>query len=544
MEQIVTEYLIYLNIPISRSYCKKCILSHPDYPSLLSVADTLERLGIDHQVGQLETKNTSELPIPCIIHIDKGGGQLVFLKDQDDLDTYESDIDDWDGVVLKAKDTDSVADKEHNEYYAKEINRRNLSTVLVAAVLGLIILPILPTYSWLYFSLIATTVCGAVAGYFLLAKNLGVTYKSVERFCNAGKRTNCDRILNAEDANLFGFLTFTDAAASYFFFQLLIGGLFIPLFEGAASFLSVLATASILTIPVIVYSLYYQAVKAKTWCRLCVGIDVILSLQASLFAFMYAEQMFALTTVQFVPVLISVLLFAAVTSSILLLKNRLKTAEQSRKEVIAANRVKYDPDIFMRLLKREEEVDITPFFREMTLGNREAPVKILMAANLHCNPCRIAFDTVRQILASYPKKVCFSFRLTKGMDNTIGELSASTYLIRYWHQFIHGSSNEEERTKKLLVNWYNQMDPEFLVKQYPLWDGRGKVSGKNSEELETQYYEWVEKNEIRRTPTFFINGYKMPQNYRIKDLMAMIPGITAQWKRSGKITKETTKEIA
>lgn len=270
-------------------------------------------------------------------------------------------------------------------------------------------------------------------------------------------------------------------------------------------------------------------------------VDLILGLQAGLFALMYAGQMFALTNVQLVPVLLSVLLLAAVTSSILLLKNRLETADELRKEVITANRVKYDPGIFIELLMREKKVDITPFSPEMILGNREAPVKILMVANLHCNPCRIAFDTVRQILASYPKKVCFSFRLTKGMANTIGDLPASTYLIRYWQHHIHDRGNEEERTQKLLSDWYENIDPKVFSSLY-LAQEELKTIGPIV--LEDQHYSWVEQQEIVSTPTFFINGYKMPQNYRIKDLMTMLPGIAAQWKSSSIIIKDTTKEIA
>lgn len=460
------------------------------------------------------------------------------------MNTHQSNIETWEGVVLKAKATDSITDKKHNEQYTRENNRRKLSAVLAISLLGLMVLPALQVTSWLYLSLIATSVAGAVTGYLLIAKDLGVTYKPIEKFCNAGKGTNCDRILNAEDANLFGFISFTDAAASYFFFQLLVVGLFIPFFESAATFLFILGAASMLNIPVIGYSIYYQAVKAKTWCRLCVSVDAILGLQSGFFALMFLEQMFVLTNVQLLPLFISALLFTAVTSSVLLLKNRLKTTAKSRKEVIASNRVKYDPGIFMRILKREEKVDTTSFLPEMIVGNREALVRIIMAANLHCNPCSMAFDTVNQILASYPKKCCFSFRFTRGMDNTVGELSASTYLIRYWQQFIHGRSNETDRTKSMLVDWYTQMNPELFAKKYPLRDGVVKIMGENSKEPEIQHYEWVKQNEIRRTPTFFINGSRMPQNYRVEDLMAMMPGLAAGWKNSGKISKDSAKEFA
>jgi len=52
MEQVVFQYLRQLKIPVSQGYLQKLIASHPAYPSLLSVADTLEGLGIDHKVGK------------------------------------------------------------------------------------------------------------------------------------------------------------------------------------------------------------------------------------------------------------------------------------------------------------------------------------------------------------------------------------------------------------------------------------------------------------------------------------------------------------
>lgn len=88
------------------------------------------------------------------------------------------------------------------------------------------------------------------------------------------------------------------------------------------------------------------------------------------------------------------------------------------------------------------------------------------------------------------------------------------------------------------------MDPELFAKQYPLRYEVGKVSEDNAEELVMQHYEWVEQNGIRRTPTFFINGYKMPQNYRIKDLVVMIPGLESQWKNIDMTMQEAKKEIA
>ena len=44
MELAVTSCLKHLGLLVSRRYCKKLIRSYSDYPSFLSVADTLQRL--------------------------------------------------------------------------------------------------------------------------------------------------------------------------------------------------------------------------------------------------------------------------------------------------------------------------------------------------------------------------------------------------------------------------------------------------------------------------------------------------------------------
>ncbi|NGP87733.1 hypothetical protein [Fodinibius halophilus] len=257
MEQVISDYLESLDIPISKNYCKQAILEHPDYPSLLSVADVLDRLGVDYEVGQVEKKHLQDLPFPCVLHLDEGGGKFVVVERKSDLETDEIDLEHWDGVVLKAESTDTIVDTEHNEQLASEKKQGRIAVVLGAALVGLIALPVIQGLSWLYLSLFATAMAGSIIGYLLVAKDLGVTYEPVETFCNARKGTNCDRILNAEEANLFGSFSFADATASYFISQLLIMGLCIPLLGSPASFMWLFGGAAIATLPVIGYSLYY-----------------------------------------------------------------------------------------------------------------------------------------------------------------------------------------------------------------------------------------------------------------------------------------------
>jgi uncharacterized membrane protein len=527
MEKVISEYLAYLNIPVSKKYCQQCMVSHPNYPSLLSVADTLERLGIKHQIARIKEKQLSDLSFPYMLQFDKHAGTLALIKDQKDLDAHKADMEYWDGVVIIVEPTQTITDEEHNKQYSQEKLQLNYAATAILALSALLCLLIIPYGSWLYGLLSATSVGGIVVGYLLLAKDLGVTYAPVEEFCNAGKRTNCDRILHAKDAQLFSFFTFTDATASYFVFQLIAIGLFIPLFEDSASFLVPLAAASLLAIPIVAYSLYYQYAVASTWCRLCLIVDGILVVQVALFAAMrYSRKMFTWGAGRVIPVCIMVLLFLVIASLVVLLKNKLKATNEASRDATAAKRVKHDPQVFAHLLLQEEKMNTTPFEPEMLIGNSYAPIKVTMIINLHCNPCRIAFQTVTQLLSAYPQKVSFAVRLTKGMNKAMGELSASTYFIRYWQTYIMGRKNISFHTQRLLQDWYEQMDSETFINQYPL-DGELRPEFDGSESLEEQHYRWIQQNNITATPAFFINGHKIPENYRIQDLQAFLPGLVS-----------------
>ncbi|MDZ7715112.1 MAG: vitamin K epoxide reductase family protein [Balneolaceae bacterium] len=506
MEHIVWKYLKHLGITVSKKYFEKCVLSHPDYPSLLSIADTLERLGINHEIGRIEAEHLKDVTFPYMLQLDRHGAELVFIKDQQDLDDHNV-LEHWKGVVIKLEPTDAITDKEHNKQLVREKRDRKLSVALLIALVGLILIPLLQDGGLgLTALLLLTSLGGVTIGYLLLAKDLGITYKPVESFCNAGKRTNCDRILNAEEATLFGVFTFSDAATSYFGWQLIMVGLFIPLFADAASFLAILAGASMLTIPVIGYSLYYQQFVTNTWCRLCVIIDATLGAQIIIFTVMHAKGLFRSADISFVPTAIALLLFVALASSIILLKERLKTANASTRAETVAKRVKYDPEVFTHLLLQQEYLDIKPFEPEITIGNPAAPVQILMVANLHCNPCRIAFEAMTQLTVAYPKKVEFAIRFTPGMNKAIADLSASSYLIRYWQQHIDGQPNELTHTKTFIGDWYAQMNPETFVQMYPA-NGALDIKNNGVDLLKTATTGGYKKMKLK-APLFLLMGIK------------------------------------
>ncbi len=538
MEKVVVDYLKDLGIPVSEEYCKKIIVSHPDFPSLLGVSDALERLGIPSKIGRIEEEHLSKIEFPFLIHLESSREGLVLIKDKEDLSKGHIDLTRWEGIVLKAEPVNEITDTEHNRELKKERLTKKALLVLASSLLGALLIPLLQTFSWISLALLSTSIAGVIVGYILFAKELGVTFKPVESFCNTSTRVNCDKILHSEGAKIFSSFSLSEAVISYFSFQLIVVGI-IRSFAGLNEpYLWVLMAGSALSVPMVVYSLYYQAIKAKTWCKLCMLVNAVLITQAIFFGFLFMDGILTIQAIEVFPFIFSALLFLAITASVVLLKEKFHKINEAVNAEIAANRVKYDPEVFIHLLFQEQKVETSTFEKRMIIGNPKAPLQLLMIANLHCHPCKLALDDVLELLDQYPRQINLTFKFLMS-GNTVHDVPASSFLIQHWKQNILGAKDESEKTKTLIQDWYEDMSTEAFEEIYPELPNVDEVK---ENDIANTHYHWITKNKIIRTPTFFVNGYEFPSNYKIKDVGSLISGLVPLFEEKDMLNKNT-KEL-
>jgi len=317
MEQVVTSYLKHLKIPISERYCNKRIASHPDYPSILAVADTLQQIGIGHTVARVDIENLSDLPFPALLHLETAGGSLLPVYDSKELEKVKEKLAHWSGVLIIADPTTELPDNENAQAIKEDTRYKSLAVIFILAMVGLLSIPLLLSFSWLQLLFLTTTLAGVSTGYILFSKDLGITYLAVERFCNSGTGSGCGKVLGSNEGKLFGFITFSDLTLCFFVAQLFAVGLLVPLWMGS-SLLSVLAWMSMFAVPVIGYSLWLQAVVIKEWCRLCLVVSGVLIVQALSFGYLFYSGLLNPMATGLPETVIVFLLFGLTGSSFLL----------------------------------------------------------------------------------------------------------------------------------------------------------------------------------------------------------------------------------
>jgi len=535
MEQAFVDYLTALNIPVSRRFFRKRVASHPDYPSLLSISDTLDQLGIPHGVARLEKEQLETLTFPYVLHMEKGNGEYLVVNKEEDLNKRPDLLMDWSGIVLQAEAPEEMEDEENREWLGKEKAGRFVVGLLILSLLIIIAAGWTPGFSWAAILVLVVAFAGTVVGYLLVAKDLGVKYDAVESFCNTGKKTNCDRVLRSDEATLFGHFALSDAVLSYFTAQLITVSLLIPLAGNAAPLWLALAVTSVLTLPVVAYSLYLQGIKFKTWCRLCLLVAVVLVVQAGLFGWMPVSGVFSLADGSLWAAGLVAGNVLAVGALVFLLKARLKEGNEAEQEAAAANRIIFNPSVFTHLLLQQPQADCTPFEQELLIGNPKAPVQIIMAASLGCGPCKDGFEKAKRLVRMYPDQVNLSVRVSIPQQPNGNETDPGRYILGYWLRNIYGTKDPSGDTEKILQNWFELADLSQIREQYPL-----QTNGQDPE-LETladRHAAWFGKAKIKGTPTFFVNGYKLPGQYRIEDLRHLIVGFSEQIPVAGENRKE------
>jgi hypothetical protein len=329
------------------------------------------------------------------------------------------------------------------------------------------------------------------------------------KWCIAGNRYDCDEVL--ESIRFSKHIYPADIGLVYF------SGLYLfLLISTITSTLS--ASRGILVVPLSlawmtsVLSLWYQWRVVRKWCRLCLAISVVLWSQAAVIAASFSGGMalrFHLAEWTTTVVLLAICLLVA--ASWLFIKPFVVKAEEVDTLRKLVKTWKRDPAVFMALQKKQPRSDVSLLPGEFVLGAADAPVQIMVALSLYCKACQFEYKKLDKILNRFSHKVSIIVRFKYDPSRT-----HHTMVLQYMlNKYADGNSLDERR--RILRAWFEYRDLEKC--KIELGDTAGKS---DYSDLFRQYQQWFSRNSITRTPTAFINGYRLAEQYLILDLIPMM----------------------
>ena len=512
-KNILTSFLELLNVKHTKSFTNKHFNEHPHKYNLYGLSKMLSDYGVENNAIRIEDKEKDllNIPLPFIAHT--GSDFVVVYKiDKDDVSyiwngkpitiSVSQFIQMWSGVVLLAEALPHSKEPNYTENRKKELF--TIAQKGILALVGILIFGLTYVNQKLFSDLgisllLFVNLTGIYICYLLVLKSVRVHSQYADKICSLFSKRDCNNVLESPAAKLWGVFSWAEIGFGYF-----IANVLLLLFFPQTVFL--VAILNIFTLPYSFWSVWYQKVKARQWCPLCLIVMVQLwSLFVISLIFGYI-QFSEWNFINLSDLLFVGSVYAACVFGITLLipkLNKRGEIESIKREI---NSIKANEKVFDALLEQQSFYEISKADSQILFGNLDADLKITIFTNPFCNPCATMHKRMEKLLQETNGDVCVQYifsSFTPELD------FANKYLVAACLQ------KEQSEFERIIADWFERGKPlrEAFFNDLQLDIEDSQV------EVEFQKHEaWKEKSQLRATPTILVNGYKLPNNYKIEDL--------------------------
>lgn len=523
---VTIRFLQSLGVKVTDSAVADALLSHPHYPSLLSVSNALQLWRIETLALHVTGEQLPELPLPLLTHITNDAGSFVIITEANSQHVFYTDdkgtqvkidkdtfLELWNGNVLLAE-TNENSGEEHYKRKATEEAWRKWQTPLllllwlttgVAGAVSFYQHAAFSAEDTIYFVLILITdIAGLIISGLLLLHNYDDSNPTLKKICSAGStRSDCSAVLNSSASKLFSILSWADVGLVYFCGSYL----YLTIAPYDSLFFLPLSLLSALTLPYTVFSIFYQWRVVKQWCILCLTIQVILLLQFAIGLFTGHFNLATLNSWRHMPWLSVWMAFFIPATSWAFIKPYLyksRDAENIKKEL---NKFKSNRDIFHHLLLQDVPVMNAAGEAGITLGDPSSSDSIILVTNPFCDACGAAHAELEQLLHTRnDRKAELIFFVSN--DET-----DEAYLV-VTHFLTLAQLADKQTMHRAIKDWYEKKNYDSFSKAYPVSD----TAIAEQRERVLAMNEWCLTENISFTPCAYVNGFRLPKQYNLIDL--------------------------
>ncbi len=483
--------------------------SHPDYPSLLSISDTFSFFGIDNIIVNVKKTNIDDLGdnfIAVLVEDVLKGPKLNFIQKNNEVyilndGKKQSKIDltslenKWDNIVFKI----NVDSKFESSYSSPKS--------LILPLLILISLPIFLFYHKTNFTINILGILFFLGFLFSLStlKDLfGNKIEIINKFCNFSKSSNCSTILNSKKNKFFKILNLSDLSIVFFFYQIIF--LIISILSNDV--LSFIGTQKILvfsSIPLLLFSLYYQKFEEKKWCPLCLSISLVMFFE------MIVLSKFSSDFTNLKSIISSFMILSISFSCWKLLKDFLIKQKELKDFQIKANRFIRNYALFKNTIVKNSNFKLpeTP----IVLGNNNSKLVISIITNPFCGFCKKTHELVDKLISLFPENIKIEIIIKVDIE------AEDNINKKFYYNFINNYFVKDQFSFLNSINyWYLKKDINSWLKKFESKD----IDIKKIQSIYNLFNNWCLENDINYTPAIFINGFEYPDLFDRENLIYYI----------------------
>lgn len=486
------------------------LYSHPDYPTLLALTDTVSILKLKYTVGKCDYNDLLQNKQPALLLLESN---FVVIQAVHEKEIYYYDVEEkitkkanrdifekeWDGSVLYMSNEASF---NLNNFLINWIKKYREWLLIIGIVFLLTY-----TLNWKNISnliFLITKIVGITFCLLLTKHHLKSNNTLLTTLCKNGNTFSCDTVLNSKYSRILG-VSLSDIGMVYFAATLL--ALIYYNIVNDANLWLLLLGISVSSFPIICISVFYQGLIIKKWCPLCLSVMAVLLIEGiTAIYWLFNTNIVINFSIQPVIMLFSFVLLSGYVWS-LWTSNAVnsKLSLEARFELL---KIKKNINIFKELLNMSRSVELYQSDDMPTYGKKENTITLMIVMNVYCKPCAEAHSALMDLLSLFPEKLNIQILFTGNLeDESDSRNDISLYLLQVFNQ--HGiDAFEKELASFLHASHDKKVERSYSFDAY-------------TKEIRESYYhglEWIKNNQISSTPTIFINKSELPPIYQVSDL--------------------------
>ena len=519
----VEEFIKYfkaIDLGISLNEFKFQLESHPDYNTLLAFSDALNHFRVGHHVFRLDDINRTDLPKSFMAtvkikrdnryyliftYVSEINNEYKFSYEDNDFTVKKTDLSFLEGTILQINDTTNVI-KNNNVYFNRLILYGILffiSSLFVSFFNSNIILLII-------------SVLGFVISFETFRKSLGIE-SAISRACSSHQILDCGSIVEKIEDRfpIFKKIGLSDLSIIFFsiqIFLLLISyGFSITQKEIVINFLFLM---SLVSLPLIAFSIVFQKFFAKKWCPLCLIISVLLLFELVYLYISFGKLNYTNFFDKFLYLLIFISGFIFFTWQII--SYSFKKNKKLIDDNLSFSRFKYSHERFMLELLNSRKITFTNDEKYISLGNSRGKLEITYVTDLYCGYCKDFHPHFIDLYNNYKDDIHFKIYI---VNSGISHLPINVQQLFSGLFNLYKFEGDIEFINSLTY-WFRYRDTDLWIKKYSNFSNNFK-----SNEI-WDFYEkqnnWLNNNELFFTPEIIVNGIIYPNTYSKDELQFLI----------------------
>ena len=281
-KNIFVMFLKMLNVKYTNNFSNKYFEEHPYKNSLYGLSKMLTDYGVENVALRFDQKENSQvlaLQTPFVAHTHSDfilvyrvtpSSVYYYWNGKTISITLEQFVKIWSGVVLLAEvDKENSIEPDYHDHLRKTLYENALDILLKIVLFLLFFVVYVQKELYVDYKLnlfLIINMLGIFVSSLLLSKQIYRHSQYGDKICTLFKQSDCNNILDTKASKLWGTnISWSEIGVGYFISNILV--LFF-----AASLLPYAYLINIVILPYSFWSVWYQKVRQRQWCLLCLFV--------------------------------------------------------------------------------------------------------------------------------------------------------------------------------------------------------------------------------------------------------------------------------